>query len=266
MATMTGDERLRNPFRFSSKYTDDETDLVYYGYRYYSPAMGRWMSRDPIGERGGGNLSLFVGNDAIGGTDLLGLRGCDRSKEPCCCCCVEQIWTERKLLYEVPRKARWPSKRMLPGRYKYDIKVGAELVYKLLSEEEEDPANLACSLRWTERNMADSTGRMKTPGGYLPPGGSATFSTWEGWEHCPECPGTVDLRMPSPHGWGVLPFAAVGTSHLVSDVTIYSGKAPACRSVCTYSWMRVRIETKLKVTGGKRVKSFESISIKFSSG
>ena len=38
-----------NPFRFSSKFTDDETGLVYYGYRYYDPPRGRWLSRDPIG-------------------------------------------------------------------------------------------------------------------------------------------------------------------------------------------------------------------------
>jgi RHS repeat-associated protein len=25
-----------NPIRFSTKYTDDETDWVYYGYRYYN--------------------------------------------------------------------------------------------------------------------------------------------------------------------------------------------------------------------------------------
>ena len=29
-----------NPFRFSTKYTDDETGLVYYGYRYYSAELG----------------------------------------------------------------------------------------------------------------------------------------------------------------------------------------------------------------------------------
>ena len=52
MATMTGNESSRNPFRFSTKYTDDETELVYYGYRYYSPELGRWVSRDPIGEQG----------------------------------------------------------------------------------------------------------------------------------------------------------------------------------------------------------------------
>ena len=37
-------------FRFSSEYHDSETNLVYYNYRYYSPELGRWLSRDPIGE------------------------------------------------------------------------------------------------------------------------------------------------------------------------------------------------------------------------
>ncbi len=44
------------PHRFSTKYYDAETDLYYYGYRYYSPSLGRWISRDPIGEEGGLNL------------------------------------------------------------------------------------------------------------------------------------------------------------------------------------------------------------------
>ena len=35
-------------FRFSTKYQDDESDLVYYGYRYYKASMGTWLSRDPI--------------------------------------------------------------------------------------------------------------------------------------------------------------------------------------------------------------------------
>jgi len=45
-----------NPFRFSSKYQDDETDLLYYGLRYYSPSTGRWLNHDPIEEEGGINL------------------------------------------------------------------------------------------------------------------------------------------------------------------------------------------------------------------
>jgi RHS repeat-associated protein len=51
-----------NPFRFSTKYQDDETGLLYYGYRYYDPGTGRWPNRDPIGQWGGDNLYGFVGN------------------------------------------------------------------------------------------------------------------------------------------------------------------------------------------------------------
>jgi RHS repeat-associated protein len=37
-----------NPFRFSTKCTDAETDFLYYGYRFYNLSTGRWLSRDPI--------------------------------------------------------------------------------------------------------------------------------------------------------------------------------------------------------------------------
>ena len=63
-----------NPFRFSAKYTDTETGLVYYGYRYYEPGLGRWINRDPTGETGGENLFLFVGNSVASHFDYLGLK------------------------------------------------------------------------------------------------------------------------------------------------------------------------------------------------
>lgn len=65
-----------NPLRFSTKYQDDESDLLYYGYRSYNPSVGRWLSRDPIGERGGGNLYGLPHNNAVTGADPLGLCGC----------------------------------------------------------------------------------------------------------------------------------------------------------------------------------------------
>jgi hypothetical protein len=43
------------------------------GARYYSPGLGRWASRDPIGERGGRSLVAFCSNNCIGRIDLLGL-------------------------------------------------------------------------------------------------------------------------------------------------------------------------------------------------
>jgi RHS repeat-associated protein len=50
------------PFRFSTKYYDSETGLYYYGRRYYSPDLGRWLNRDPIEEEGGVNLYLAMDN------------------------------------------------------------------------------------------------------------------------------------------------------------------------------------------------------------
>jgi RHS repeat-associated protein len=61
-------------FRFSTKYCDAETGLYYYGYRFYAPAHGRWLNRDPIEERGGPNLYGFCGNDPLTCFDLLGAK------------------------------------------------------------------------------------------------------------------------------------------------------------------------------------------------
>ena len=67
-----GDYAKENPFRFSTKFTDDETGLVYYGHRYYSPSLGRFINRDPIEEQGGLNLYGFCGNNSVNRWDYLG--------------------------------------------------------------------------------------------------------------------------------------------------------------------------------------------------
>jgi RHS repeat-associated protein len=62
------------PFRFSTKYTDPETGLLYYGLRYYSPSIGRWISRDPAEEFADGpNLHAFMKNSPLTEVDYLGL-------------------------------------------------------------------------------------------------------------------------------------------------------------------------------------------------
>lgn len=62
-----------NPYRFSTKYYDQEVSLYYYGYRYYSAELGRWINRDPAGEDGGINLYAFLRNSPIEMVDILGL-------------------------------------------------------------------------------------------------------------------------------------------------------------------------------------------------
>ncbi len=62
-----------NPFRFSTKFTDTETGLLYFGFRYYNPATGRWLNRDPIGEEGGVNVYGYVANAPTTTVDPFGL-------------------------------------------------------------------------------------------------------------------------------------------------------------------------------------------------
>ncbi len=83
----TGASTKANPFRFSTKYQDDESDYLYYGYRSYNPSTGRWLNRDPLGELGfellrGGNPDMlgdgpnhypFVQNDPVARFDAQGL-------------------------------------------------------------------------------------------------------------------------------------------------------------------------------------------------
>lgn len=59
-------------FRYSTKYADSESGLLYYGYRHYSPALRVWLTRDPLGENSGVNLHAFCGNHPLNAYDALG--------------------------------------------------------------------------------------------------------------------------------------------------------------------------------------------------
>jgi hypothetical protein len=49
---------------------------------FYNPSAGKWLSRDPIGERGGMNLYGFVGNDPDDRVDLFGQLGYKTMQAP----------------------------------------------------------------------------------------------------------------------------------------------------------------------------------------
>jgi len=68
----TGDLADANPFRFSTKWTENESGLLYYGYRYYNPTAGRWLSRDPAYEHVAGPYE-FLRNDPLQSIDRNGL-------------------------------------------------------------------------------------------------------------------------------------------------------------------------------------------------
>jgi len=64
---------LAQPFQFSTKRYFADSGLLYFGYRYYAPALGKWITRDPIGEFGGYNLYAYVLNDPVNWVDPNGL-------------------------------------------------------------------------------------------------------------------------------------------------------------------------------------------------
>jgi RHS repeat-associated protein len=100
-AVMTGTASKSVIFWFSSKRQDRESGLYYYGYRFYSPTLGRWVSRDPLGERGAKktllhalrrlvsgmigqdkNVFVFVRNDPVALCDPIGLMATPPAPTP----------------------------------------------------------------------------------------------------------------------------------------------------------------------------------------
>jgi len=84
--TKSGTFANDNPWRFSTKYWDDETGLGYWGYRYYAPDEGRWVNRDPIGEDAGGNLYHYAMASPAGRIDALGDQDSATTPESTGCC------------------------------------------------------------------------------------------------------------------------------------------------------------------------------------
>jgi RHS repeat-associated protein len=82
---MVSYDPVNNPFRYQTKwhlqgaigvgrdYGFTQFDIYDYGKRWYHPKQGRFINRDPIGEKGGRNLYGYVGNDPVNGVDVLGM-------------------------------------------------------------------------------------------------------------------------------------------------------------------------------------------------
>ncbi len=68
--------RRRPPYgiyAYTGREWDPEINLYYYRARYYDPKIGRFISEDPIGLRGGLNFYRYVGGNPTRYTDPTGL-------------------------------------------------------------------------------------------------------------------------------------------------------------------------------------------------
>jgi RHS repeat-associated protein len=74
-------ETFSNPFRFTGREFDAETDLYFYRARYYDPSIGRFISEDPIRSEdpisfdAGTNFYTYVQNNPVNTIDPFGLAG-----------------------------------------------------------------------------------------------------------------------------------------------------------------------------------------------
>jgi len=70
------------PFKFTGRRLDPETGLYYYRARYYSSAIGRFISADPAGYKVDLNMFTYAGNDPVNKTDPTGNDPMDKYLNP----------------------------------------------------------------------------------------------------------------------------------------------------------------------------------------
>lgn len=70
--SISATEQVLQPFRFAGREFDSETGLYYNRARYYDPALGRFISEDPIGLEGGVDPYAYAGNDPVNFSDPSG--------------------------------------------------------------------------------------------------------------------------------------------------------------------------------------------------
>jgi RHS repeat-associated protein len=65
---------IGNPFMYTGRRLDEETGLYYYRARHYSPALKRFVQRDPLEYVDGPNAAAYVSNRPTASTDPTGLK------------------------------------------------------------------------------------------------------------------------------------------------------------------------------------------------
>ena len=186
----TGPLAKANPVRFSSELLDTATGCYYYGYRYYNPDTGRWLSRDPIGELGGVNLYAMLKNattsrrDTFGLSDtqdsfweevMEGLRGCNICGEDITDALAEMLYRvesdflslsserRREVCFHLVSPVKWPIGRtdVAGPTNNWDI---VEIIDGALNREPLDYRRSNPRRKWVECATGDCINTVRVDG------------------------------------------------------------------------------------------------------
>lgn len=120
----TGSEWQKNPFRFSTKWQDDESDLLYYGSRFANSVLGRWLSRDGIELQNEPNEYSAGLNNLICNIDFLGFATVELVDEG-----IHEvdIYEHQKRRYtDNPISIDWHYKSIAPASHGFGISAEAD--------------------------------------------------------------------------------------------------------------------------------------------
>ena len=74
LTTYLGESKYGNPFMWTGQAFDQNTRQYHFWARAYSPHLGRWLQRDPLGYVDGVGLYEYAISDPVGFVDPAGLR------------------------------------------------------------------------------------------------------------------------------------------------------------------------------------------------
>ncbi|GJQ27293.1 MAG: hypothetical protein HBSAPP02_23250 [Phycisphaerae bacterium] len=253
-AAASGTWAAKNPFRFSTKYFDAEVDyapdynadahgLYYYGYRYYSPRLGRWLSWDPMGESASLNLVRAFRSSPPNTIDPDGRT--DSPNDPaCCCCCPNQ-------LLGMVSPGDDPYEAMVVGNFgitwqdintpnrKGTVFTLTHVLQYHRVQSGERPGN--CVLQWMEYSDQPDWYRETTHewiDGFKDKRGSTSkvFDDWKKKLKNPPCPGkmavsfTDDWTVNASEGWDkVLANQILHDTGRTSYIAVRVSAAPGCK-------------------------------------